>query len=88
MAGKVVAVDSATQTSDIGSDDESSPYIVHKMGSSSPRVVVDTSVPFGSVEEAVIRFGGRGYWIPEHILAVDAATATDDHPVSFLCMCA
>lgn len=74
----MVAVDSATQTSEFGSDDEEI-YTLHEMGNSSPRVVVDTSPPFGSVEEAVIRFGGRGFWIPQPILAVDAATATDDH---------
>uniref|UniRef100_A0A803M448 WEB family protein n=1 Tax=Chenopodium quinoa TaxID=63459 RepID=A0A803M448_CHEQI len=73
------AVDSATQTSDYESDQES--YTLHELGGSSPRVVVDTSPPFMSVEEAVIRFGGRGFWIPQPLLAVDAAiaTTTDDN---------
>ncbi|KAL2897118.1 hypothetical protein RDABS01_038901, partial [Bienertia sinuspersici] len=79
MAGKVVAVDSATQTSDFESDDDGS-YMVHETGHASPRVMVDTSPPFGSVEEAVIRFGGRGFWIPQHILDAATATSTDDHP--------
>ncbi|XP_021769307.1 WEB family protein At3g51720-like [Chenopodium quinoa] len=72
----VNAVDSATQTLDYESDQES--YTLHDLGGSSPRVVVDTSPPFMSVEEAVIRFGGRGFWIPQPLLAVDAANATTD----------
>lgn len=62
-------MDSGTQTSDIGSDDEES--FGPTAGNASPRVVIDTSPPFGSVEEAVIRFGGRGFWIPRTFLDVD-----------------
>lgn len=69
-------MDSGTQTSDIGSDEEFDPTI----GNASPRVVIDTSPPFGSVEEAVIRFGGRGFWIPQPFLHVTSSSPPPPQP--------
>lgn len=47
--------------------------------SDNPRVVIDTSPPFGSVKEAVTRFGGRGSWVPVHTNRLDGVSLFNYH---------
>ncbi|GMH15433.1 hypothetical protein Nepgr_017274 [Nepenthes gracilis] len=58
-------VDYATQTYNVSE-------FSSEASDSKPIAEIDTSSQFGSVEEAVVRFGGRGYWIPGPLLCVTA----------------